>query len=222
MVPPVLFLHNPKGVKKLVEFATTWAKNIDPGTRAVFAFTDAAFIPDAKFGPEFEGDLEIVRPDEYAGQSVTVHLPLSQPRTKKVRELRSEGFDNEAIAEALRKKGYRFESIDDPEPIKLPGADKFTTKVALACHGNNRKALTACKDFDELAASLVGKAFAADTRLDKEGFVKVDGKGFVGPAPQPGATAPVVADDRPPLDEDNAPDEDYVEYIPDYKPISAE
>jgi hypothetical protein len=120
-------------------------------------------------------------------------LTFYQPRTKKVRELRSEGLDDEAIEKALRKKGYKFDSIDDPEPVRLPGPSKFPGKVILACHNNDRKAIEAYEDFDELAHGLVGKSFSAETRLGTDEFVKIDGKGFVGPNSQPAQQEDTVA-----------------------------
>jgi hypothetical protein len=103
---------------------------------------------------------------------------LSQPRLSKVRDLRADGFDDEAIASALRSKNFEFESIDDPETPKLGGA---LLRIVKACYDGDaravKKLLAECDSFDELAAALVGRRFVATTRKDKNDYTRIDGKG---------------------------------------------
>jgi hypothetical protein len=139
---------------------------------------DATYDAEGRFGPAVELELEVLKPTAQAGSTILSTFGLSQPRLSKVRDLRADGFDDEAIAAALKNKNFEFESIDDPETPKLGGA---LLRIVKACHDGDaravKKLLAECDSFDDLAAALVGRRFVATTRKDKNDYTRIDGKG---------------------------------------------
>jgi hypothetical protein len=152
--------------------------DIAEGTQVEVLVADAAYSPEGRFGAEMELELEVVKPRQHAGETILSTLGLSQPRLNKVRNLRNDEFDDEAIAEALRKKNFQFENIDDPEEPKLGGA---LLRIVKACYNEDaravKKLLAECDGFDDLAEALIGKRFIATTRKDKNDYTRLDGKG---------------------------------------------
>ena len=142
--------------------------DINEGTQVEVLVADATYDPEGRFGPAVELELEVLKPTAQAGDTILSTFSLSQPRLSKVRDLRTDGFDDEAIASALRNKNFEFESIDDPETPKLGGA---LLRIVKACYGGDaravKKLLAECDSFDELAAALIGRRFVAATRKDK-------------------------------------------------------
>jgi len=152
--------------------------DIDEGTQVTVEIADAVYDEFGRFGAEMELSLEVFTPSEHSGETIMSTFGLSQPRLRKVRDLREDGFDDESIAEVLRKKNFEFEKIDDPETPKLGGA---LLRIVKACYENDsravKKLLAGCDTFDDLAEALVGKRFVCITRKDKNDYTRVDGKG---------------------------------------------
>lgn len=152
--------------------------DIDEGTQVEVLVADATYDAEGRFGPAVELELEVLKPVAHTGSTILSTFGLSQPRLSKVRDLRADGFDDEAIASALRNKNFEFESIDDPETPKLGGA---LLRIVKACYNDDtravKKLLAECDSFDELADALVGRRFVASTRKDKNDYTRIDGKG---------------------------------------------
>jgi hypothetical protein len=152
--------------------------DIAEGTQVTGEIADSIFDEFGRFGAEMELSLDILTPEEHRGETIMSSFSLSQPRLRKVRDLREDGIDDAAIAEVLRKKGFEFEKIDEPETPKLGGA---LLRIVKACYGNDsravKKLLAGCDTFDALAEELVGKRFVFTTRKDKNEYTRVDGKG---------------------------------------------
>jgi hypothetical protein len=153
----------------------TWA-DIPEGTRVAVEVEKATYQPDNQYGPQFEVDLQVLKPGQYAGEQIRSWLSLSQPRLGKVRDLRSQGVKDAAIREALEEKGFEFTNIDDPEEPRLGGGVKRAVRAGT---GNDprayRELVDSCDTFDELAAAMVGLRLTVAIRHDKEGRSKVDG-----------------------------------------------
>jgi hypothetical protein len=151
--------------------------DVKEGTQVQVVVGDAVYDADGRFGPAVELTLDVVEPAAHAGDTILSTFGLSQPRLSKVRDLRDDGLDDKAIAKVLEKKGFRFEKIDEPETPKLGGA---LLRIVKACYGDPRavkKLLAECGTFDDLADALVGRRFVATTRVDKNDYTRIDGKG---------------------------------------------
>jgi hypothetical protein len=105
--------------------------DISEGSQVVVEVADATYDEEGRFGAAIELALEVIKPAEHAGDTILSTFGLSQPRLSKVRDLRNDGLDDEAIAAVLRNKGFEFEEIDDPETPKLGGA---LLRVVKACY----------------------------------------------------------------------------------------
>jgi hypothetical protein len=152
--------------------------DIKEGTQVEVVVGDATYDEEGRFGPAVELALEVLRPSAHAGDSILSTFGLSQPRLSKVRDLRADGLDDEAIASVLENKNFEFESIDDPETPKLGGA---LLRIVKACYNADtravKKLLEECDTFDDLADALIGRRFVATTRKDKNDYTRIDGKG---------------------------------------------
>jgi hypothetical protein len=152
--------------------------DIKEGTQVEVVVGDATYDEEGRFGPAVELALEVLRPSAHAGDSILSTFGLSQPRLSKVRDLRADGLDDEAIASVLENKNFEFESIDDPETPKLGGA---LLRIVKACYNADtralKKLLDECDTFDDLADALIGRCFVATTRKDKNDYTRIDGKG---------------------------------------------
>jgi hypothetical protein len=152
--------------------------DVKEGTQVQVVVGDAVYDADGRFGPAVELTLEVVEPAAHAGDTILSTFGLSQPRLSKVRDLQGDGLDDGAIAKVLEKKGFTFKRIDDPETPKLGGA---LLRIAKACYNADpravKKLLAECDTFDDLADALVGRRFVATTRVDKNGYTRIDGKG---------------------------------------------
>jgi hypothetical protein len=172
-----VYISVPKGVPIMGIGTTRSFADINEGTQVQVMVADATYDPEGRFGPAIELELEVFEPKAHAGETILSTFGLSQPRLSKVRDLRNDGFDDEAIAEALKKKGFNFSHIDDPETPRLGGA---LLRIVKAAYGGDaraiKKLLAECDDFYELADALIGKRFVATTRQDKNGYTRIDGK----------------------------------------------
>lgn len=152
--------------------------DINEGTQVEVEVVDATYDEEGRFGAAVELTLEVQKPTEHAGDTILSTFGLSQPRLNKVRNLRADGLDDEAIASVLKNKSFDFENIGDPETPRLGGA---LLKIVKACYDNDahavRKLLAECSTFDDLAAALIGRRFVATTRKDKNDYTRIDGKG---------------------------------------------
>ena len=164
--------------------------DIDEGTQITVEIADAIYDEEGRFGAEMELTLDLLEPAEHSGETIMSTFSLSQPRLRKVRDLREDGIDDKAIAEVLRNKKFEFENIDDPETPKVGGA---LLKIVKVCHKNDsravRKLLAECNTFDDLAEALVGKRFVCVTRKDKNDYTRVAGKGEFYPDMSEGSNA---------------------------------
>jgi len=151
--------------------------DINEGTQVEVLVGDAVYDEEGRFGPAIELTLEVLRPSAHAGDTILSTFGLSQPRLSKVRDLRADGLDDEAIASVLRKKNFQFEQIDDPETPKLGGA---LLRIVKACYNEDaraiKKLLDECDTFHDLADALIGRRFVASTRKDKNKYTRIDGK----------------------------------------------
>jgi hypothetical protein len=152
--------------------------DIKEGTQVEVLIADSTYGAEGRFGPAVELALEVQKPSAHRGDTILSTFSLSQPRLSKVRDLRADGLDDEAIASVLRNKNFQFDKIDDPEPPKLGGA---LLRIVKATRNEDphaiRQLLTECDSFDELADALVGGRFIATTRVDKNDRTRIDGKG---------------------------------------------
>jgi len=152
--------------------------DIKEGTQVEVLIADATYDAEGRFGPAVELALEVQRPSAHTGDTILSTFSLSQPRLSKVRDLRADGLDDEAIASVLRNKNFEFDNIDDPEPPKLGGALLRILKAS--CNEDARaikKLLAECESFEDLADALIGRRFVASTRVDKNARTRIDGKG---------------------------------------------
>ncbi len=148
-------------------------------TQVVVEVIDATYDEEGRFGPEVELTLDVHKPSAFAGETILSSFSLSQPRLRKVRDLREDGLDDEAIATVLENKNFEFETIDDPETPKLGGA---LLRIVKSCYDNDARAVKKlledeCDTFDDLADALIGRQFVCTTRKDKREYTRVDGKG---------------------------------------------
>lgn len=152
--------------------------DINEGTQVEVVIADATYDEEGRFGPAVELVLDVLKPSAHEGNTILSTFGLSQPRLSKVRDLRNDGFDDEAIKTALEKKGFQFKDIDDPETPRLGGA---LLRVVKACYNADPRAvkqlLEECDTFHDLANALIGKRFVATTRKDKNDYTRLDGKG---------------------------------------------
>jgi len=152
--------------------------DINEGTQVEVVIADGVYDEEGRFGPAVELALDVLKPSAHEGDSILSTFSLSQPRLSKVRDLRADGLDDEAIASVLKNKNFEFESIDDPETPKLGGA---LLRIVKACYNADaravKKLLEECNTFHDLADALVGKRFVATTRKDKNDYTRIDGKG---------------------------------------------
>jgi hypothetical protein len=150
----------------------------EEGTQVTAQIADATYDPEGRFGPAIELALDVLRPSAHAGDTILSTFSLSQPRLSKVRDLRADGLDDDTIAKVLEKKGFEFETIDDPETPKLGGA---LLRIVKACHNDDpraiKKLLAECETFHDLADALIGRRFVSTTRKDKNDYTRIDGKG---------------------------------------------
>lgn len=151
---------------------------VPSGVQTEFRITDSTFDQDNKYGPSFELDLELAE-EQYLGVSMRYWAKIQQPRLDLVRNLRGQGLDDETIESALRKQGFEFDSIDDPDELKVARGGNLY-KILTAVEGSAKGAeavLRRCNSFDELAECLIDGSFIGTTKRSADGkYVKLDGK----------------------------------------------
>jgi hypothetical protein len=152
--------------------------DINEGTQVEVVIADATYDEEGRFGPAVELVLDVLKPSAHEGNTILSTFGLSQPRLSKVRDLRNDGLDEEAIKTVLEKKGFQFKDIDEPETPRLGGA---LLRVVKACYNADPRAvkqlLEDCDTFHDLANALIGKRFVATTRKDKNDYTRLDGTG---------------------------------------------
>ena len=151
---------------------------VPSGVQTEFRITDSTFDENNKYGPSFELDLELAE-EQYLGVSMRYWAKVQQPRLDKVRKWRQDGLDDETIASALKKQGFEFETIDDPDVLQV-GRSSNLYKILTAVEGSPKGAeavLRRCDSFKELAECLVDGSFIGTTKRSADGkYVKLDGK----------------------------------------------
>jgi hypothetical protein len=153
--------------------------DVPAGIQTLFLIRNATFEPAGKYGPDIELELDLVD-DEYVGTSTTYWASIQRPRIDKVEDLRENGLDDEDIARVLRKQGFEFEELDEPDTFTV-GRGGNLYKILVAVNGGDRRraeaVLERCNDFDELAEALKGGRFVGTTKHDKDGkYVRLDGQ----------------------------------------------
>ncbi len=151
---------------------------VPSGVQTEFRITGAAFDPNNKYGPCIELELELTE-EQYLGVSMKYWAKVQQPRLDKVRKWRQDGLDDETIASALKKQGYKFKKIDQDDSTQV-GRSSNLYKILTAVEGSAKGAeavLRRCDTFDELAECLVNGSFVGTTKRSADGqYAKLDGK----------------------------------------------
>ncbi len=152
--------------------------DVPDGVQTEFRITEAAFDENNKYGPSFELTLELAEED-YLGVSMKYWAKVQQPRLDKVRKWRQDGLDDETIASALRKQGFKFKKLDEPDTLQI-GRSSNLYKILTAVEGSAKGAealLKRANTFEELAKALEDGSFIGTTKRSADGkYVKLDGK----------------------------------------------
>jgi hypothetical protein len=145
-------------------------------TQVRWTIRAAAFEPDGQYGPDIALDLDITD-EQYLGAGTKYWAKIQQPRLDKVRKLRKDGLDDETIATVLKKQGFKFDRVDEPDKMVI-GRSGALYSVLLATQGGDRKKAEAviklCDSFHDLAAHLEGGTFVGTTKLSKDGYLRLD------------------------------------------------
>ncbi len=153
------------------------ADKVPAGVQTAFKITNATFLPDGKYGPAIELQLELTD-DKYIGSTCRYYASIQQPRLDLVRKYRKDKMSDKLIAEALREKGIKFKKVDEPDSM-LIGRYGNTYSILTAVTGSvtgAEEALQSCDNFEELAARLVGGVFVGTTkRSADDAYVRLDG-----------------------------------------------
>ncbi len=152
--------------------------DVPDGVQTEFRITEAAFDENNKYGPSFELTLELAEED-YLGVSMKYWAKVQQPRLDKVRKWRQDGLDDETIASALRKQGFKFKKLDEPDTLQI-GRSSNLYKILTAVEGSAKGAealLKRANTFEELAKALEDGSFIGTTKRSADNkYVKLDGK----------------------------------------------
>ncbi len=152
--------------------------DVPDGVQTEFRITEAAFDENNKYGPSFELTLELAEED-YLGVSMKYWAKVQQPRLDKVRKWRQDGLDDETIASALKKQGFKFEKLDEPDTLQI-GRSSNLYKILTAVEGSAKGAealLKRANTFEELAKALEDGSFIGTTKRSADNkYVKLDGK----------------------------------------------
>lgn len=152
--------------------------DVPDGVQTEFRITEAAFDENNKYGPSFELTLELAEED-YLGVSMKYWAKVQQPRLDKVRKWRQDGLDDETIASALQKQGFKFEKLDEPDTLQI-GRSSNLYKILTAVEGSAKGAealLKRANTFEELAKALEDGSFIGTTKRSADNkYVKLDGK----------------------------------------------
>ncbi len=152
--------------------------DVPDGVQTEFRITEAAFDENNKYGPSFELTLELAEED-YLGVSMKYWAKVQQPRLDKVRKWRQDGLDDETIASALQKQGFKFKKLDEPDTLQI-GRSSNLYKILTAVEGSAKGAealLKRANTFEELAKALEDGSFIGTTKRSADNkYVKLDGK----------------------------------------------
>ncbi len=152
--------------------------DVPDGVQTEFRITEAAFDENNKYGPSFELTLELAEED-YLGVSMKYWAKVQQPRLDKVRKWRQDGLDDETIASALKKQGFKFKKLDEPDTLQI-GRSSNLYKILTAVEGSAKGAealLKRANTFEELAKALEDGSFIGTTKRSADNkYVKLDGK----------------------------------------------
>ncbi len=167
------------------------ATEVPAGTQTEFRITNATFNPDGQYGPDIELDLELTD-EEYLGTSLRYWARVQQPRLDKVKKFQKDGIDDETIASILKKQGFKFKKIDEPDTFTVGRSGnlyKMLTAVECSPHGAEA-ALKRCNSFYELAECLLDGTFIGTTRRSSDGkYTQLDGTEDIFPVAAPAAAA---------------------------------
>jgi hypothetical protein len=151
---------------------------VPAGIQTEFRITDCIFDENNQYGPSFELDLELTD-EKFLGTSMKYWARVQQPRLDKVRRWRQDGLDDETISSALRKQGFKFKKMDEPDIMQV-GRSSNLYKILTAAEGSTKGAeavLRRCDSFKELAEALIDGSFIGTTKRSVDGkYVKLDGK----------------------------------------------
>src|SRR4051794_9235664 len=110
------------------------ASEVPAATQTEFRITESTFDPNNSYGPSFELVLELTD-EKYLGTEMKYWAKIQQPRLDKVRRLRSDGLDDEDIASVLKKQGYKFKKVDEPDKMVVGRAGNLY-KILTAVEGS--------------------------------------------------------------------------------------
>lgn len=146
------------------------------GAQVRWGIQNPVYDPKGKYGPCIEMDLKALN-EEYLGATAKVWPRIQEPRLDLVRKLRKDEVPDEAIEVTLRKKGFKFDRIDEPDK-QVIGRKGGTYKILVAVCGGDRKyaetVLARCNNFDELANALDGGSFVIATKVTDDGYPRID------------------------------------------------
>jgi hypothetical protein len=146
------------------------------GAQLRWRIKNPVYDPDGRYGPCIDMDLNALN-EEYLGATAKVWPRLQQKRLDLVRKLRKDEVPDEAIEATLIKKGFKFDRIDEPDET-LVGFKGGAYKVLLAVCGGDRKyaqaVLDRCESFDDLAAAMDGGSFVITTKVNDDGYPRID------------------------------------------------
>jgi hypothetical protein len=135
---------------------------IPPGEKLRFRINSA--VEDwGEHGPQAELELEVLD-GEHKGSTLLDWSKLAQPRLDFVKNLREKGYEEEKIVEILRRRGYEFDDIDEPEDGLLVADGGKLFNIALAAFNGNVKQIDSFESIDDLLGALVGRSFVSITK----------------------------------------------------------
>jgi len=135
---------------------------IPPGEKVPFRIVEA-YEDWGDHGPQARFELEVPH-GEYKGTTITEWASLAQPRTDFVKALRGKNYDDEAIADILRKRGFEFDAIDEPESeIGLSSGGKLFN-IAMCAFGGRMDYIDSMESVEALLEALKGRTFVSVTK----------------------------------------------------------
>jgi len=136
--------------------------NVPAGEKLRFAVLTAKFV-EGEYGPQAEMELEVLA-GEHKGTVLREWAKLAQPRTDFVRNLRNRGYSDEDIATILKREGYEFDEIDEPEDEVKVGQSGKLINICMAAFQGDTEAIDGFGSVDSLLAALEGRSFESITK----------------------------------------------------------
>jgi hypothetical protein len=135
---------------------------IPPGEKLRFGIKSAA-EDWGDHGPQAKFELKVLD-GEHEGDTILDWSKLAQPRLDFVRALRGKDYDDKAIAEILRERGYEFEDIDEPEDELMIADGGKLFNICMAAFDGQVKVIDSFDTITDLLDALVGRSFVSITK----------------------------------------------------------